>query len=270
MHSAWLVANLWNYEYLLIVLYHQGLDLPDIYYVVQWKVTCDLSSLWQRFGRGGRGQDTQAVAILLVEKKYFDVKPGEGATGVNAVSAKRKCNTTLAEEPPGKKRATRGKVQAVDQPSIPDGPVAEASKRKRGNITAEVDEDAPTRAKRSRLAQASVAAGSHTTTDSTSPSSNTPNVSLLSHPGREGPQLDVEAKRKIYHEAENDSTNRSKQAGKTKREVVAGSAMDEFINARTREGLVCRRDVLNIYFDNDKSGECLAKLRSGAHGTLMG
>ena len=45
------------------------MDLPDIEVVVQWKATCDLCTLWQRFGRGGRGSDQLATAILLVEKK---------------------------------------------------------------------------------------------------------------------------------------------------------------------------------------------------------
>lgn len=45
------------------------MDLPDIKIVVQWKATCDLLSLWQRFGRAARGQDQTGTAILLVEKK---------------------------------------------------------------------------------------------------------------------------------------------------------------------------------------------------------
>jgi superfamily II DNA helicase RecQ len=45
------------------------MDLPDVELVVQWKATCDLCTLWQRFGRAGRGCDQLATAILLVEKK---------------------------------------------------------------------------------------------------------------------------------------------------------------------------------------------------------
>ncbi|KIL65828.1 hypothetical protein M378DRAFT_47762, partial [Amanita muscaria Koide BX008] len=46
-----------------------GMDLPDIKIVVQWKATCTLCALWQRFGRGARGNGSRATAILLVEKK---------------------------------------------------------------------------------------------------------------------------------------------------------------------------------------------------------
>jgi len=45
------------------------MDLPDVELVVQWKATCDLCTLWQRFGHAGRGSDQLATAILLVEKK---------------------------------------------------------------------------------------------------------------------------------------------------------------------------------------------------------
>ena len=48
------------------------MDLPDIKIVVQWKATCDLLSLWQRFGRAGRGEGQTGTAILLVEKKDTD------------------------------------------------------------------------------------------------------------------------------------------------------------------------------------------------------
>ena len=47
------------------------MDLPDIKIVVQWKATCDLCTLWQRFGRAAHGDDQleEATAILFVEKK---------------------------------------------------------------------------------------------------------------------------------------------------------------------------------------------------------
>ena len=47
----------------------QGMDLPDIKIVIQWKATCDLCTLWQRFGRAARGPGQEATAILFVEKK---------------------------------------------------------------------------------------------------------------------------------------------------------------------------------------------------------
>ncbi|KAF6751554.1 hypothetical protein DFP72DRAFT_764684, partial [Ephemerocybe angulata] len=52
----------------------KGMDLPDVKIVVQYKASCDLSTLWQRFGRGARAQGADAVGILLVEKKDTDAE----------------------------------------------------------------------------------------------------------------------------------------------------------------------------------------------------
>ncbi|KAI1784996.1 P-loop containing nucleoside triphosphate hydrolase protein [Ganoderma leucocontextum] len=49
-----------------------GVDVPNIELVVQWRTTCDMDTLWQRFGRAARGPGTHALAILIVEAKYFD------------------------------------------------------------------------------------------------------------------------------------------------------------------------------------------------------
>lgn len=48
------------------------MDLSDIHVVVQWRATCTISTLWQRFGRAGRDREIDATAILLAEKEYFD------------------------------------------------------------------------------------------------------------------------------------------------------------------------------------------------------
>ncbi|EPT01979.1 hypothetical protein FOMPIDRAFT_1119094, partial [Fomitopsis schrenkii] len=39
--------------------------------VVQWRMTCGLSTLWQHFGRAVRDLSQNGVAIFLVEPKYF-------------------------------------------------------------------------------------------------------------------------------------------------------------------------------------------------------
>jgi superfamily II DNA/RNA helicase len=45
------------------------MDIGDVEVVVQYKATCDLNTLWQRFGRAARDAGTRGVGILLVEKK---------------------------------------------------------------------------------------------------------------------------------------------------------------------------------------------------------
>jgi superfamily II DNA helicase RecQ len=49
----------------------QGVDIPDVLTVVQWRAPKDLNTLMQRFGRAGRDFSLQAVVILLAEPKWF-------------------------------------------------------------------------------------------------------------------------------------------------------------------------------------------------------
>jgi superfamily II DNA/RNA helicase len=97
------------------------LDLPDIEIVVQYKATCTLCALWQRFGRAARGVGNKGTAILLVEKKYFR-KPGGVDTGgsiKNSGQKKRKERTDDIDQPPPAKRpALSNKVINV-QPTPP-------------------------------------------------------------------------------------------------------------------------------------------------------
>ncbi|KAI0669881.1 P-loop containing nucleoside triphosphate hydrolase protein [Trametes maxima] len=67
-----------------------GIDIEDIELVVQWKVTCDLDSLWQRFGRAARGPGREAVAVLLAEPKYFDEEKAAAEKRAEARAEKRK------------------------------------------------------------------------------------------------------------------------------------------------------------------------------------
>ena len=45
------------------------MDISDIQVTVQFKVMCDLCTLWQCFGRATQGTDPQVTVILLAEKK---------------------------------------------------------------------------------------------------------------------------------------------------------------------------------------------------------
>jgi superfamily II DNA/RNA helicase len=56
---------------------NQGVDQKDIRLVIQWKATCDMCTLWQRFGRAGRSLLLDAIAILFVEPSHTDAKRNE-------------------------------------------------------------------------------------------------------------------------------------------------------------------------------------------------
>ncbi|KAH6892700.1 P-loop containing nucleoside triphosphate hydrolase protein [Coprinopsis sp. MPI-PUGE-AT-0042] len=49
-----------------------GLDMPHIDLVIQWRATCSLTTLWQRFGRAGRDRAIEGTGMFLVEKEHFD------------------------------------------------------------------------------------------------------------------------------------------------------------------------------------------------------
>lgn len=68
----------------------QGLDLPDVEIVVQYRIPGDLCTLWQRFGRSGRAAGSEATAILLVENTYFDQDRKKKLAAKLKSSAKRK------------------------------------------------------------------------------------------------------------------------------------------------------------------------------------
>ncbi|KAF8430432.1 hypothetical protein L210DRAFT_3418182, partial [Boletus edulis BED1] len=49
-----------------------GMDVPDIALVIQWRVTCNLLALWQRFGRATWNRQLTGMVLLLAEHDYFD------------------------------------------------------------------------------------------------------------------------------------------------------------------------------------------------------
>ena len=125
-------------------------------------MTCDLNSLWQRFGRGGRGEGTEAVAILLAEKKHFDTGQEVGARAVNGrggvVSKRRRDeNDQIVEGPPGKKRVTTRTQKGTRQQGEPTG-----SNKRRTGMVSDLESTHPS--KRPRLAFSETENGGPTTT----------------------------------------------------------------------------------------------------------
>ena len=220
-------------------------------------MTCDLMSLWQRFGRGGRGEGTEAVAVLLAEKKYFATRLEVGVGVENGTATrKRKRDAGVVEEPPGKRKGRKGMQQSTSRPGE-----GAAAPRKRKTSSEESSEDTHL-TKRPRLVNASTE-GSSAPIDPSSPPNTAPNMVSSRNSEPEGTtqpavsQASVEERRKRYHSIESEGAQGKgrKTTGKGKREVVPGSAMDDFINAGSHPGLSCRREVLNVYFENDKCGE---------------
>ncbi|KAH9914882.1 P-loop containing nucleoside triphosphate hydrolase protein [Epithele typhae] len=88
-----------------------GIDISDIPIVVQFRATCDLDTLWQRFGRGARDLALFAVAILLVERKYFDAEAAAAAERAAKRAAKRQAKA-IEQETKKRRRTEEAAVKA--------------------------------------------------------------------------------------------------------------------------------------------------------------
>ena len=77
---------------------YKGIDIKDIQLVIQWKFTCNMETLWQRFGRGARDPDLEALAIFFVESKFFD-KLSQPQTMVVSKTSTTAVHPTSAQQP---------------------------------------------------------------------------------------------------------------------------------------------------------------------------
>lgn len=66
LHADYVVVT-----YLTPVFHLQGVNIPDVLIVMQWRVPKDLNTLIQHFGHAGRDFLLQAIAILLAELQWF-------------------------------------------------------------------------------------------------------------------------------------------------------------------------------------------------------
>ncbi|KZP14844.1 P-loop containing nucleoside triphosphate hydrolase protein [Athelia psychrophila] len=97
-----------------------GVDLPDIELGIQWRASCDLCTLWQRFGRAARKQTMTGTALFLVESKYFDDAKAKKATA--AENRKRKAAEKALGLPPTKRTRLENGAQSTAQDTMaPEG-----------------------------------------------------------------------------------------------------------------------------------------------------
>lgn len=96
-------------HWLLTSMIPQGMDLPDVELVVQWRATCDMCDLWQRFGRVARATGREGTGLLFYEKAHLDASREQK----KVTAAKRKADGDAAGGPPAKKRATGARSNAA-------------------------------------------------------------------------------------------------------------------------------------------------------------
>ncbi|KAH6880873.1 P-loop containing nucleoside triphosphate hydrolase protein [Coprinopsis sp. MPI-PUGE-AT-0042] len=77
-----------------------GMDLPDVKVVVQYRATCDLNTLWRRFGRAARGEGTDGVTILLVEaKELAEERQNKAQWALKRLESKQKNKQSKSKRP---------------------------------------------------------------------------------------------------------------------------------------------------------------------------
>lgn len=57
-----------------------GVNIPDVKFVVQWKLAehLTIAALWQRIGRAGRGPSIRAASIVFIEERHILPTNAEG------------------------------------------------------------------------------------------------------------------------------------------------------------------------------------------------
>ncbi|KAJ7214689.1 P-loop containing nucleoside triphosphate hydrolase protein [Mycena rebaudengoi] len=231
-----------------------GIDMPDITLVIQWRATCDMCTLWQRFGRAARDPECDAIALFLVEPMYFDETKEEKA------ARKVKRDERAAELKAGSSLGKRAQ-RAHDDNSLPpakkarsDGVAASAS----AAVTASTAL-APLANLRSRLI-ASPPRSRHP-----APHPSTAGTSLAPLPGRgpavleldlasedsdpEDTTLALEDRRAAYRRGKSVVVKKKKKDG-----TELSPELDDMINAGSESRQIkCFRIPPRLYFGSDKT-----------------
>ncbi|KAK7682120.1 hypothetical protein QCA50_014706 [Cerrena zonata] len=226
-----------------------GLDLSDIELVAQWKATCSLCSLWQRFGRAARNLERIGQVVFFVEKKYLDEEREKSAIRADKkkqAAAKRKATQQIG---PSSKRLASNSNTPLPVPLIPPQTTSSATPDVPNiGLSTEAIFSGPTH----------ISMVPPETTTHTFP--HRANDAGVQDPERshqqtsESTRIEIEKRRSTYHEQE-EQHETPHQRTSNKKGVHLGGPIDDLINAGTRDGLGCRRKVIEIYFENDKTAD---------------
>jgi superfamily II DNA/RNA helicase len=212
------------------------MDVADIEIVVQYKATCDLCTLWQRFGRAARGANREGTVILLYEKK--DISPPENREAIVMAGEKRTADEELLVEAPPLKRS---------RTSTDPGPTI-ASSSSEAAATGGQETGGQRKAKGGKARRKGDAAEK-----TTNPAVGTGNEKATK----------IKQKKHAYLKADHaalksQSSLKKPQSSKWKARAIddnLNGPMADFINVPSL--FSCRREVLMVYFGNDKIGDYL-------------
>jgi hypothetical protein len=182
-----------------------------------------MDTLWQRFGRGGRDPSLQATGVLLVEDSCYDLHRARALK--RGAQRKRKAGAQPTEASRPSKRVQTSITTQTTGPSFTTASAAEGEEEgENEEEEAEQDEEADKDSTPADILQYM-------------------DMSIIR-------RTDVQ-RRYAYHHT---STLRSAKNGKQPNSLLLGTALDDLVNAPTRE-IKCRRRVPTLFYDNDKHCE---------------
>jgi superfamily II DNA helicase RecQ len=216
----------------------QGVDLPDIELVIQWRATCDLCTLWQRFGRAARDLKLTAKALFLVEPKHFDEVRAGKAT--RQEEKKRKAAGPTEQNQQNQRPTKRPRVHVPSDTGL-------AQWAQNSGVTGRMLPVAVVEGELARdVSGISQTGQSKDTTDTIQIGKN--QRLATSELGSNNNNMHVDH-RATYEKVPRVDAKR----GQKGRDLEP--AMDDLINAKTRPGFCCYRKPPTIYFGNDKTSE---------------
>ncbi|KIK76826.1 hypothetical protein PAXRUDRAFT_17914 [Paxillus rubicundulus Ve08.2h10] len=218
-----------------------GMDVSDIKLIIQWRATCKLATLWQRFGRAVQNKELTRTVILFAEKDFFDDECEAKNTRKRQREStrKRKASKKLTQPPATKRlRLTVPSESSTSNggnagPEGGDSDSEESDEEYLGNYSAPRTLD--NNGRPSHLPQDSNTRLADLK-DTLVEAARARNLKQMGHPEKQ-----------------------------CKREL--DPVMDYLINTEKRAGLMCRRKVFDVCFENDTADtdhlECNKQLPMG-------
>ncbi|KIJ12990.1 hypothetical protein PAXINDRAFT_14203 [Paxillus involutus ATCC 200175] len=203
-----------------------GMDVSDIVIVGQWRATCNLSTIWQQWGRAARDRGLPGHVVLFAEKDYFD--------DVREAKHQRKAKKTpTAQAPTTKRRAcpTGNGITAV--PVTQCQPVTRLQDVAESGGPLDIESSEEDESGLSDIGERDIVMGME---DAAGHGKDTAD-------GGKGAGEVIEKELREMMQAKPDKKPQ-------KRCKVLDPAMDFLINAHLRTGFHCRRKVFDLHFNN--------------------
>jgi len=203
------------------------MDVPDIQFVGQWRATCKVAVLWQRFGRAARNKALTGTAILFAEKEYFDEE-----------RAAKEARRRQREETRKRKASAKGSMLSLPQ-------AKRIRQKETGASSSNTLKDSSSSDRLGLHKSENMEEDGSDGEVSEDEESTLPSI---------GHHLSgLAGLRNAMAEAVHGTREFNRPQKRRKRELEP--AMDYLINAENHAGIECRRKVFDVCFENHAAGE---------------